>query len=54
MTALKDTEVFMVQLSFHAETWRTVENTASNFLGRLAIIPTVLEALGLALASSMI
>ncbi len=41
-------------LAAHAGMWRAAEDTADDFLGRLAIVPMVLEARGLDVTPSMI
>ena len=41
-------------LPAHAEMWRAAEDTAGDFLGRLAVVPMVLEARGLDVTPGMI
>ncbi len=41
-------------LSAHAGMWRAAEDTARDFMGRLAVVPMVLEARGLDVTPSMI
>ena len=46
--------IFYGVMPDHAGKCRVVKNTASDFLGRLAIIPMVLEALSLEVTLSVI
>ncbi len=41
-------------LAAHAGMWRAAEDTATDFMGRLAVVPMVLEARGLDVTPSMI
>ena len=45
---------FYGELPAHAGMWRASQNTAEDFLGRLAIVPMVLEARGLDVTPGMI
>lgn len=45
---------FYGALSAHAGMWRAAEDTATDFMGRLAVVPMVLEARGLDVTPGMI
>lgn len=45
---------FYGDLAAHAGMWRAAEDTADDFMGRLAVVPMVLEARGLDVTPSMI
>ena len=51
---LEDLGSFYGALPAHAGMWRAAEDTAQDFMGRLAIVPMVLEARGLDVTPGMI
>ena len=51
---LKDLDSFYGALPAHAGMWRAAEDTATDFMGRLAVVPMVLEARGLDVTPGMI
>ena len=51
---LEDMGSFYGDLPAHAGMWRAAEDTAHDFLGRLAVVPMVLEARGLDVTPGMI
>ena len=51
---LEDLGSFYGALPAHAGMWRAAEDTAEDFMGRLAIVPMVLEARGLDVTPGMI
>ena len=51
---LEELGSFYGALPAHAGMWRAAEDTAEDFMGRLAVVPMVLEARGLDVTSGMI
>lgn len=51
---LEDMDSFYGALPAHAGMWRAAEDTAEDFMGRLAVVPMVLEARGLDVTPGMI
>jgi uncharacterized ferritin-like protein (DUF455 family) len=51
---LEDIGSFYGALPAHAGMWRAAEDTATDFMGRLAVVPMVLEARGLDVTPGMI
>ena len=51
---LKELDSFYGALPAHAGMWRAAEDTATDFMGRLAVVPMVLEARGLDVTPGMI
>ncbi|MDG1182850.1 MAG: ferritin-like domain-containing protein [Tateyamaria sp.] len=51
---LETMDSFYGELPAHAGMWRAAEDTATDFMGRLAVVPMVLEARGLDVTPGMI
>lgn len=51
---LEDLDSFYGDLPAHAGMWRAAEDTVNDFMGRLAVVPMVLEARGLDVTPGMI
>ena len=51
---LEDLDSFYGDLPAHAGMWRAAEDTVDDFMGRLAVVPMVLEARGLDVTPGMI